>query len=361
MDKRVNKKKKSWLCECDCGNQTIVTTSELVNNIRTQCRDCGIKQSGQSKRNKWIGCKFGMLTVVDTYSIVTKSGKHRTICKCKCDCGNIVERKIDHLKRYKDDPLYSCGCTREEKNNLRAKNVIGQQFERLLVLDEFKENGIRKLRCKCDCGNEVVITKSDVLSGHTKSCGCYHSDITSEKSKKDWTGFVSNYGIKIMKPSHKNSLGQWLWECECHCGNHFVTYPKWIANGHTTSCGCRKQSAREELVNNYLTRHNINFEREYMIDECRYINPLKFDFVIFKDSNEHSDKYDNIDYIIETDGIQHRKPIQIFGGQEEFERTKERDQIKNNFCKENNIPLYRFSDLLSDQEVLTQLSNIIYP
>lgn len=26
--------------------------------------------------------------------------------------------------------------------------------------------------CKCDCGNETIVTTDKILSGHTKSCGC---------------------------------------------------------------------------------------------------------------------------------------------------------------------------------------------
>ena len=62
---------------------------------------------------------------------------------------------------------------------------------------------------------------------------------------------------------------------------------------------------------------------------------------------------------IEVDGIQHRQPVSVFGGEEEFEQTVKRDNVKNQYCNDNNIPLYRFSDLQSDTEILEKLSNII--
>ena len=37
---------------------------------------------------------------------------------------------------------------------------------------------------------------------------------------------------------------------------------------------------------------------------------------------------------IEYDGQQHYKPIEKFGGEKAFEKTKFRDVIKNNYCKE---------------------------
>ena len=46
-------------------------------------------------------------------------------------------------------------------------------------------------------------------------------------------------------------------------------------------------------------------------------------------------------YLIEFDGIQHFQPIEYFGGITEFKERKQNDEIKNNYCKINNIPLIR--------------------
>lgn len=61
---------------------------------------------------------------------------------------------------------------------------------------------------------------------------------------------------------------------------------------------------------------------------------LIFDFAIF-------DKNDNLFGLIEFDGVQHFKPIEIFGGDKALEYTKLRDNIKNEYCKNNNIKLLR--------------------
>lgn len=60
----------------------------------------------------------------------------------------------------------------------RFKNLVGIRFERLVVVsrkENTKWNEARWL-CKCDCGNETIVTGKLLISGNTKSCGCYHKD-----------------------------------------------------------------------------------------------------------------------------------------------------------------------------------------
>ena len=65
----------------------------------------------------------------------------------------------------------------------------GEVFERLTVLDfSFtKTNGThseRVMRCKCDCGNLVDVRTSNLKSGNTVSCGCYHKERTVNSNQK---------------------------------------------------------------------------------------------------------------------------------------------------------------------------------
>ena len=52
---------------------------------------------------------------------------------------------------------------------------IGQRFGRLLVLEEAGRNKLKKVvwKCQCDCGNVVVRTAGDLVTGNSVSCGCY--------------------------------------------------------------------------------------------------------------------------------------------------------------------------------------------
>lgn len=72
----------------------------------------------------------------------------------------------------------------------------------------------------------------------------------------------------------------------------------------------------------------IEFTRQKIYDKCKFIRVLPFDFYI-----------PEYNILIEYNGIQHYKPIGLFGGEEHLKYRQNNDNIKKNYCKENNIPL----------------------
>lgn len=65
---------------------------------------------------------------------------------------------------------------------------MNERYERLLIIEDMpsiKSGGqFRKfVKCKCDCGKEIVTLLQNLKSGCTKSCGC----LRSEKSRKRMT------------------------------------------------------------------------------------------------------------------------------------------------------------------------------
>ena len=61
-------------------------------------------------------------------------------------------------------------------------------FERLTVVKHHKKdnNGNNYWLCKCDCGNEELISVrgNSLTFGNTKSCGCLQKENTSKGNKK---------------------------------------------------------------------------------------------------------------------------------------------------------------------------------
>lgn len=63
-----------------------------------------------------VGDKVGRLTVLDVYKI-NVNGKNRYYCKCKCDCGNIVDVRMDSISLEKRKTR-SCGCYAKENSSI---------------------------------------------------------------------------------------------------------------------------------------------------------------------------------------------------------------------------------------------------
>ena len=63
-------------------------------------------------------------------------------------------------------------------------DITGQRFGRLVVIGRVpNKTGRRETlwRCKCDCGNETVVAKGHLTTGHTQSCGCYLKERSHDK------------------------------------------------------------------------------------------------------------------------------------------------------------------------------------
>ena len=90
----------------------------------------------------------------------------------------------------------------------------------------------------------------------------------------------------------------------------------------------RKQG--EEIFKNILIENNTEFEQQKTFCGCKSKNLLQFDFYLPK-----------YNCCIEIDGIQHYKPIEYFGGEYTYKYQVEKDNIKNEYCKQNNIKLIR--------------------
>lgn len=57
-----------------------------------------------------------------------------------------------------------------------TKDITGQKFGRLTVLDISHSKKITYWRVQCDCGKIKIIEGKSLRLGRTVSCGCYHKD-----------------------------------------------------------------------------------------------------------------------------------------------------------------------------------------
>lgn len=218
-------------------------------------------------------------------------------------------------------------------------NMIGFKSGLLTVIAEGEpDNGARWV-CQCECGNTILVRGSALRgSKPPQSCGCERIRKLVENNKtnnvKNILGQTFGSLTAIEMTDMRSSTRSIIWKCKCECGKEVFVPSGDLCHGNTKSCGCQQyKSQGEKKIKNILTVNNIPFVQEY---KCKDL--------IFSDTGYQArfDFYVNNHYIIEYDGRQHF--IQgngAYDNKEKFQRTQEHDVIKNQYCKDNNIPLIR--------------------
>ena len=68
----------------------------------------------------------------------------------------------------------------------RFKDLTGQRFGRLVVVDYLGQDKHRRStwQCQCDCGNEVSTSSLSLKRGDRKSCGCRRRELLVSRNTK---------------------------------------------------------------------------------------------------------------------------------------------------------------------------------
>ena len=89
---------------------------------------------------------------------------------------------------------------------MKKIDLTGQRFGRLTVLELDHKTTKTYWKCKCDCGNIVVVRSTCLLSGNTKSCKCFAKEqaalkhtvhgFAKTKLYNTWRGILKRTGCK---------------------------------------------------------------------------------------------------------------------------------------------------------------------
>lgn len=194
-------------------------------------------------------------------------------------------------------------------------------------------------KSKClTCGNIASVRKTD-LKKEPRSCNnCKGEIITQILLDKGMSVHPIKigeiYGLLeiIEKPYSKNNRA--YVKCKCECGNIIEVRKDHLLglnHSRTISCGCSRVYSGELKIKQLLEQYNIDFVEQLRLREYNYSAP--FDFGIYENNK--------LIKIIEYDGEGHYKSIEAWGGEEKLKLQQERDERKNQWCKENNINLLR--------------------
>jgi hypothetical protein len=150
-------------CKCVCNRKQYVRKDDLLSG---KSKSCGCSRS--LKIYKLEGKKFNLWTILKIKDV--RDG-HRFVT-CQCDCGNTKDVRLTAVKFGRSK---GCGCTKKVGRVL-LDDIVGEEFGHLVALEVdyvHKDHGAY-WKCLCKkCGNEKVVSRSNLTSGNSVSCGCW--------------------------------------------------------------------------------------------------------------------------------------------------------------------------------------------
>lgn len=138
-------------------------------------------------------------------------------------------------RRLKPGIIFSCGCEASPYDGI--KDLTGYHFGKLLVKGRSgnkAKDGNPLWLCQCECGKKIETTKQRLVNGGVRSCGC-----GKRPPLKEWVG--KRFGALTVLSYARKENGFHFWHCECDCGKELDVRQSNLQNGWTRSCGCLRQ------------------------------------------------------------------------------------------------------------------------
>lgn len=320
---------KSYFIHSSCQRDFSVTPTMLFRYQR--CEHCEYDKMIEEFKNHLKDRYGDQFKVLDTY----KTGDKSVDIECT-KCGTIAPRKIDGIKHRKLGCRgKGCAATKtaqefqEELDNLynseyRVIKFYGTTHKTTVehkcgYKREIMPQSITNQRINCPrCSNGMTFWTHDTYTEKIRDLGNDEYELLSE--------FKGTAKYIVMK--HKT------------CGHVWdVIAASFLVGNRCPQC-MNGKSHDSIKINSILSKTNLFYLKEYTMENCRNIRLLPFDFAIIKDKQL---------VLIEYDGEQHFESVEFWGGDEGLKITQQRDQLKNKYCVDNNIPLIRIPYWESEQ------------
>ena len=320
-----------------------ISFHEKLEYICNKHNDKGVQKIAYSKFHGGQGCYFcGRETMGNKQRLTIDKVKKVTEEKGFIFCRMFVENNktyVVYKESYESDEKTTNYVNMRKSNKHNKSEYTTESISKILLdkynielLEDYKNNSTKT---KCKCLKHDYIWYPKINSIFSSNCGCPKCGIEKIVKNKTFTTEKYRKLLKEVNPmldivsEYTKNYNDINFKC-LKCGEVFTRKANYIYG----SCSCPNcdhiYSKGENEVEKYLIKNNIFFEKQKTYDDCIFIEKLRFDFYL-------SDK----NTVIEYDGQQHFKPVEYFGGEIEFKKTKNRDKTKNEYCKKNKIKILR--------------------
>jgi hypothetical protein len=242
--------------------------------------------------------------------------RNRTIMNTKCPecCGN----KKKDTKTFKSEVF----------------ELVGEEYS---VVGEYINTITSIYMLHNTCANKYFVTPANFIRG-TRCPKCHGGVVISHE---EFLNIIYELVSEeyVVKSKYINSqtkiklihnICKMEWEV---VPNNFIN-----SGSRCPFCSRTRKSKGSMKVRKFLIDINAIHKEEYRLSKCRDKNALPFDFAVFNN-------YMDVVLLIEYDGEQHFEPARYSDDKKvmlaKLKKTQEHDQIKTDYCLNNNIPLVR--------------------
>ena len=334
---RSSKEKLEWKCEC--GNHYFANWSDVKRDNKKYCNYCA-----KSKRydnivdyNKLVldECNKRNYELLPNQDIKRSSTRFKYICKKYINYGIQESFPNNFITSYGNGGCYACCIEKRNLSNRKDESFlksITEQAGLIYIRTEHSSNDRTRIiyRCKKHYNKGEFSTYTTNMKKNKGSCPCCNGQY---RTKEDLQSELNELELNVEILNYKDYSSPITCKCLI-CGNIWDTKGVSLTQGH--SCPNCPKSKFEISVENILKKLNLSYIPQYKFENCKDVLPLPFDFYLNQNNT-----------IIEVDGEGHYKPIPYSSSwsekelNENFSKIQLHDNIKTNYCKENNINLIR--------------------
>lgn len=323
-----------------CGHEYSVTPKMFLKG--TRCPNCA---RNQKKTNEKFLEEIYTL-VKDEYSFLEPYINTYTAILCRHNtCGYTWKvRPQDFLNRKNKTGTRCPKCAGVPRYTLKdAKQIFADKG--LILLADTYENSLTLMPFICSKHKDKGVQYKSLsdLTRVRSTYGCYYcgmeaigkSNLIRTEYKEVYECFKS-HGLKLLETDYRGVEAFYL----CQCLNHpehgkFKIQYKSIKYSPTRTVQCpycseSAKSKGELMIREYFIKNKIKFIEYNTFEGLNGTGnrKLSFDFYL----PDHN-------LLIEFQGAQHERSVDIFGGEHQFKVQKEHDRRKRNYAKEHGYEL----------------------
>ena len=218
----------------------------------------------------------------------------------------------------------------------------------LTVVEKYN-GGKTPILHRCVNGHEIKITPSHALGGRDcKICNREKNKKLRQLTHDEYLNRLINIKSTVRPLEKYGGMSTKILHTDIICQHEWLIDPAHVLRGE--GCPICKTSLGERIINMILIDNTISYIKNQTYDDLIGVGGklLSYDFYL-----------PNYNLLIEFQGRQHEKPIDFFGGEEQFKIQQEHDRRKREYAKEHNINFLEiwYYDIDNINTILTEYLN----